>query len=195
MAAYHLTESDVDASNDNPPVIRAARNPNSLVLTAVLDEGVRLLNKRELNESWIKHNFSANTQITGAIHCLYNSPLVEAINARLPQNIEILLAAGADPNGILLRDLDDYSVRFIRGRLPKYDLYMIECPLRSKVMATLGAHNLDQLAPLTAREISDRRKTISRFWTEPVLPTTFFRAPPGAHCTRNGIQRWRSCIV
>ncbi|KIL56269.1 hypothetical protein M378DRAFT_172852 [Amanita muscaria Koide BX008] len=45
-------------------------------------------------------------------------------------------------------------------------------------MAAMGAHDLDQLAPLTAREISDRRKTFSRFWTEPVLPTTFFRAPP-----------------
>ncbi|KAK2465503.1 hypothetical protein APHAL10511_002395 [Amanita phalloides] len=119
-----------------PPVIRAARNPNSLVLIAVLEEGLRLLNKRGLNKSSIKHNFSANTQITGAIHCLYNSPLVEAINARLPQNIGVLLAAGADPNGILLRDLDDYS------------------------------------------GISDRRKTFSRFWTEPVLPSTFFRAHP-----------------
>lgn len=45
-------------------------------------------------------------------------------------------------------------------------------------MAAMGAHDLDQLAPLTAREISDRCKTFSRFWTEPVLPTTFFRASP-----------------
>ena len=178
MAAYQLTEDDVDASDDDPPVIRAARNPNTLVLTAVLNEGIRLLNKGGLNKSSITHNFSANTQITGAIHCLYNSPLVEAINARLPQNVEILLAAGADPNGIRLRDLDDYSVRFIRGRIPTYDSYMVECPPRSKVLDAMEAHYLDQLAPLTAREVSDRRKTFSRFWTEPVLPTTFFRATP-----------------
>ena len=180
MATYQLTEDDVDASDDNPPVIRAARNPNSLVLTAVLDEGVRLLNKFKggFHDLWIQHNFSANAQVTGAIECLYNSPLVEAINVRLPQNIKILPAAGADPNGILLRDLDDYSVRFIRGRIPAYDSYMIECPPRTKVMAAMGADNLDQLAPLTAIEISDRRKTFSRFWTEPVLPTTFFRATP-----------------
>ncbi|KAM6503554.1 hypothetical protein JOM56_000497 [Amanita muscaria] len=145
MTAYHLTEDDVSESDDDPPVIRAARNPNSLVLTAVLDEGVRLLNKRRSDESWIKHNFSANTQITGAIHCLYNSPLVEAINAKLSQNVEILLAAGADPNGILLRALDDYSVRFIRSRIPIYDSYMVQCPPRSKVMAAMGAHDLDQL--------------------------------------------------
>lgn len=178
MAAYQLTEDDVDASDDDPPVIRAARNPNTPVLTAVLNEGIRLLNKGGLNKSSITHNFSANTQITGAIHCLYNSPLVEAINARLPQNVEILLAAGADPNGIRLRDLDDYSVRFIRGRIPTYDSYMVECPPRSKVLDAMEAHYLDQLAPLTAREVSDRRKTFSRFWTEPVLPTTFFRATP-----------------
>jgi len=29
-----------------------------------------------------------------------------------------LLAAGADPNGTMIRDLDEYSVRFIRGRDP-----------------------------------------------------------------------------
>ena len=178
MATYHLTEDDINSSDDDPPVIRAARNPNPLVLTAILDKGVRLLNKGGLNESSIKHDFSANAQVTGATECLYNSPLVEAINVRLPQNIKILLAAGADPNGIPLRDLDDYSVRFIRGRNPTYDSYMVDCPPRSKVMAAMGAHNLDQLAPLTAREISDRCKTFSRFWTEPVLPTTFFRAPP-----------------
>jgi hypothetical protein len=42
MAAYQLTE---DASDDDPPVIHAVRNPNTLVLTAILNEGICLLNK------------------------------------------------------------------------------------------------------------------------------------------------------
>jgi len=51
-------------------------------------------------------------------------------------------------------------------------------------MAAMGTHGLDQLVSLTAREISDRRKTFYGFWTEPVLPTTFFGAPPA----RTGLE-------
>lgn len=184
MAAYHLTEDNLDVSDDDPPSIRAARNPNPLVLIALLSEGVRLTNGLGTNPppshlAHMNHNFTANAYVSGAIHSVYNSPLVAAINARLPQNVATLLAAGADPNGILLRDLDEYSVRFIRGRNPEYNTYSyVMCPPRSKVMAAIAGDNHSQVAPLTPNEIADRRKTFSRFWTEPELPTIRFRSTP-----------------
>lgn len=182
--AYHLTDDDLEASDDDPPSIRAARNPNPLVLTALLTEGVRLTNNLGTNArpshiAYMNRNFTANAYVSGAIHSVYNSPLVAAINARLPQNVATILAAGADPNGILLRDLDEYSVRFIRGRNPEFNTYSYStCPPRNKVMATVADNILNQVAPLTPNEIVDRRKTFSRFWTEPELPTIRFRSTP-----------------
>jgi hypothetical protein len=181
MAAYRLTEDDLDVSDDDPPSIRAARNPNPLVLTAVLNEATRLTNALGPNATPFKHfqvnrNYSADTYVCGAIHGIYNSPLVAAIKACLPQNVAALLAAGADPNGILLGDLDEYSVRFIRGRNPEYNTYSyVRCPSRAKVMATVG-DDIPQTAPLTANEITARRKVVSRFWSETELPTLSFRS-------------------
>ena len=182
MAAYQLTEADLDVFDDDPPSIRAARNPNPLVFSAILREGIRQANSLGANAppwhlAYINRNFAANNYVIGAIHCIYNSPLVAAINATLPQNVATILAAGADPNGIMLRDLDEYSVRFIRGRDPQYNTYSyVLCPPRSKVMSTVAGGNPGQVALLTPNEIADRRKTFSRFWTEPELPTIRFRS-------------------
>src|SRR5882762_8071720 len=117
---YRSIENDFDVSDDDPPSIRAARNPNPLVLISVLNEATRLINTLGTNPtptklSQINYNYSANAYVCGAIYSIYNSPLVAAIKACLPQNVATLFAAGADPNGILLKDLDEYSVRFIRG--------------------------------------------------------------------------------
>jgi hypothetical protein len=183
MAAYRLTEDDLDASDDDPPSIRAARNPNPLVLTAVLNEARRLTNALGANAPSFKHlqinrNFSADSYICGAVYGRYNSPLVAAIKACLPHNVATLLAAGADPNGILLRDLDEYSVRFVRGRNPEYNTCSYaRCPSRAKVMAAVG-DSIPQTTPLTANEIVTRRKAFSRFWSEPKFPTISFRSLP-----------------
>src|SRR6266508_5521395 len=97
--AYRAVENDFDSCEDDPASIRAARNPNPLVLISVLKEGTRLNEHHETFELFqINRNYSANTYVSGALYCLYNSPLIAAIEARLPQNVAILLAAGADPN-------------------------------------------------------------------------------------------------
>jgi hypothetical protein len=125
----YIVENDFECSDD-PPSVRAARKPNPLVLISVLNEGTRLINalgpdrpKHKLSS--INYYYSANTYVSGAIDGIYVSPLVAAIEACLPKNVAILLAAGADPNGILLKDLDEYSVRFIRGRNPTYNTRML----------------------------------------------------------------------
>jgi len=181
--AYRHDDNDFDLSDDDPPSIRAARNPNPQILISVLNEGKRLTdalgsNANHPRNGYIKYNFSANTSVCGAIHVIYNSPLVTAINARLPKNIAVLLEAGADPNGILLRDLDEYSVHFIRGRNLEYDTFsFVLCPPRSKVMSAMG-DRISQTSPLTTDEIAARRKVVSRFWSEPDLPALRIRPRP-----------------
>ena len=181
----HTLEGDFDVSDGDPPSVRAARNPNPQVLISVLNECTRL--KSALGDihdpicarklSRINYQYSANTYVSGAIHTIYNSPLVSAVNACLPQNVATLLTAGADPNGIQLKDQDEYSVRFIRGRNPAYNTYSFSlCPLRDKVMATVD--DIPQTAPLTTTEIATRRKVFSRFWSEHELPTQRFRSLP-----------------
>ncbi|KDR82335.1 hypothetical protein GALMADRAFT_237585 [Galerina marginata CBS 339.88] len=183
MAAYQLTEEDLYLSDDDPPCIRAARNPNPAVLSAILAEGARLATQLPADTLPAKRlsilrPFSANTYIRGSIHGIYTSPLIEAVKAALPENVEILIRQGVDANGILLSDLDEYSVRFIRGRDPKYNTYnYVMCPPRSKVMTTELVIQ-PQISPLTTSEIAARRKTFSRFWTEPELPTSSFRSGP-----------------
>jgi hypothetical protein len=143
-----------------PTTIYHPRNPNPLVLTAVLNDATRLTNALGPNTTPFKHfqvncNYSADTYMCGAIHSIYNSPLVTAIKACLPQNVAALLAAGADPNGILLGDLDKYSVCFIHSRNPEYNTYSyIRCtPSQVKVMATVG-DDIPQTALLTPNEIT-----------------------------------------
>jgi hypothetical protein len=178
--AYRSIQDDFDVSDDDPPSVRAARNPDPLVLISVLNEATRLTNALGANPtptklSQINYNYSANAYVCGALYSIYNSPIVAATKACLPQNVTTLLAAGADPNGIRLEDLDEYSVRFIRGRNPEYNTYSFsQCPLRAKVMPAVG----DQTAPLTASEIAARRKVFSRFWSEHDLPTQRFRSLP-----------------
>ena len=168
---------------DVPPSVHAAENPNPQVLISVLNEGSRLIaalgaNPKPSDLFYIEYDYSANTYVSGVVYGIYDSPLIGAIKASLPQNVAILLGAGADPNGLRLIELDEYSVRFIRGRHPKYDTYShVECPSRAKVMAAVG-DEIPQTAPLTANEIAARRKVFSRFWSEPELPTQRFGSLP-----------------
>src|SRR6266542_3077226 len=99
MMNCRRVQDDLDASDDDPPSVRAARNPNSHVLITVLSEGSRLIEALGANPdrsqlSSIDYQYSANTYVSGAFHCIYNSPLVSATKACLPQNVAILLAAG-----------------------------------------------------------------------------------------------------
>ncbi|KDR68412.1 hypothetical protein GALMADRAFT_257111 [Galerina marginata CBS 339.88] len=183
MEAYELTEEDLHEMEDDLPCIRAARNPNPAVLSAILAEGARReaqvpVNTPRRARTHFLDPFSPNAYIAGSIYGIYTSPLVEAIKAVLPDNVDILLKEGADPNGILLEDLDEYSVRFIRGRDPKYNMDShVMCPSRNKTMSIYVIAQ-PQISSLTAREIVARRKTFSRFWTEPDLPTFHFASEP-----------------
>src|SRR3954453_8717683 len=57
-------------------------------------------------------SLSPNYTISGALNGNWESPLTAAIRANPPHNVRLLLGAGADPYGISLRSMEDYSVRF-----------------------------------------------------------------------------------
>ncbi|KAL4970500.1 uncharacterized protein BDV14DRAFT_195187 [Aspergillus stella-maris] len=117
---YQLTAQDLDSFHqDTTPLIRAARNPNKAVLEILLSHfekldkwrQTRILNHYQEN---IIRGINPNTTIM--LDGTTVSPTNAAVRANLPDHARLLLAAGADPNGIRRVDLADYSIRWIRGR-------------------------------------------------------------------------------
>lgn len=67
---------------------------------------------------------------------LYTSPLLVAIHAKLPENTRLLLAHGADPNGMGVDYLSEYSVRFLRFRpLTEHGRAYHSVPRRDKLLS------------------------------------------------------------
>ncbi|KAJ5161898.1 hypothetical protein N7492_007290 [Penicillium capsulatum] len=171
--AYRLTREDLEGTFEDPAAVVAAWNPNPEVLKALLNlyftelESVPPGRKDPTLEIW-----SPNANSPGAIYGTYESPLTAAIRANLPENVETLLAAGADPTGITLNYLSDYATRFIRGRDGKTDMSSFAmCPPRSRILAVAEGKGItQQLQPLTQAELDERGKGFPRFWTEPNLP-------------------------
>lgn len=186
MSTYRLTVDDLDTGVEGEtPAIRAARNPDPAVLAAVLDyyaAGSARNAQRPLPRAEFARlaQCSPNASVCGAITGAYESPLTAAIRTNLPRNISALLAAGADPNGISVDDLADYSVRFIRGRDPKLDTSSFgRCAPRSQVLEAAITRGIRrQTAPLTEEELVERRSGFPRFWTEPNVPGQRLRSTP-----------------
>lgn len=159
---------------DETPTIRAAEKSDPAFLEAILTYYAIYGNDKSLPDTK-RHQtetLSPNYTISGAIHGIWESPLTAAIRANLPHNVRLLLAAGADPNGIQLRDMEDYSVRFIRGRHFKDDVSSFRmCARRALVLEQAQTKGISQqLCPLTQTELDERRYGFPRFWTEPNLP-------------------------
>ncbi|KAF7154936.1 hypothetical protein CNMCM5623_003194 [Aspergillus felis] len=176
--SYQLTPDDLDNSRDDePPAIRAAKNPNPAVLQALLAYYNEISHDAPTLQRHNLERYSPNASVSGAIWGIYETPLTAAIRANLPHNIQTLLNAGADPNGISAFELSDYAVRFIRGRDPKIDTSSFAyCPPRATVLASAQVKGITaQTAPLTAAEIEERRGGFPRFWTEPNVPAQRLR--------------------
>ena len=186
MSSYQLTDRDLDNDTDGEnPTIRAARNPNPAVLEALLvccaaETARHASQERPLRDRRALEACSPNSTVCGAVYGVYESPLTAAIRANLPENVRTLLSAGADPNGISLADLADYSVRFIRGRDAKVDVSCFhKCAPRSQILDAVVARGTSwQTAPLTEQELDERRKGFPRFWTEPNIPGQRLRMTP-----------------
>ncbi|GFF97577.1 putative ankyrin repeat protein RF_0381 [Aspergillus udagawae] len=178
---YQLTAEDLDDRDYiDTPVIRAAAKPNLARLEALLARYAA--SNREQNLSRWKRlpidRLSPNCTVN--IDGRIQSPLNAAIGANLPDNVRLLLAAGADPNGIEACDMADFSVNFIRGR--DFHFNRNERRLgpgferRAHVLANARSERgIDhQVCPLTETELGERRHGFPRFWTEPNVPERNF---------------------
>jgi len=138
------------------PVIRAARNPDSRVLRAIL--------KLDKPDEPNRFRFSCHTLHHTYEGRQFNSPLIQAVVSKLPRNVEILLQAGADANGMAIEGLQSYALRFARFRdcddgryCEDHEDYWNQNPEKQK---------LNQSCPVTEDERLKRWHGIQRFWTE-----------------------------
>lgn len=158
----HLTESDLrepSGPEHLPAIICAAKSPNSSVLEALLK-----LNDQEKSASRFLMAESAG---------YYTSALHEAIKAKRSANITLLLAHGADPNGLPLDCFSRCSVGFLRFRHLRWtsgnSMFPV-IPSREEALAMMLQK--PQTDPLTAEEVEARRSTRARFWTEASMPAS-----------------------
>ncbi|KAJ5793959.1 hypothetical protein N7457_000558 [Penicillium paradoxum] len=158
---------------EETPTIRAAKKSDPALLEAILAYYATYGNDKSLPDPYGQiEKLSPNYTISGTFDGVWDSPLTAAIRANLPHNVRLLLAAGADPNGIRLRNMEDYSVRFIRGRHFQDDISSFSmCARRAVVLEQAQSKGISQqLSPLTQTELDERLQGFPRFWTEPNLP-------------------------
>ena len=150
--------------------ILAASNPDPRILHKVLYHGYSLL-KRESSKylEYFRDSLAPNLGIDDWLGDLssefsHNSirtvdgistPLLVAIRSRLPTNVRILLAAGADPNGAPVEFLADYAACFLRfrNRIPSRG-NLEEDP--ASLEDFLRLMDYEQLSPLLSEEIENQ---------------------------------------
>lgn len=123
------------------------------------------------------------------------TPLLEAIQRNLPENVKTLLDAGANPNGVPLWVIESYAAFFLRFRpqVPLQDGEMGDSASRKEFLDLM---DLPQISKLTWEEVEDRFVDgIAPFWCEEAFtPKEFY--PNGtsipsliaaAHCGNTGI--------
>ncbi|KAJ6577663.1 hypothetical protein B0H19DRAFT_566663 [Mycena capillaripes] len=116
---YTLTAEDVEPELDygDPPAVRAAGNPNPAVLKAVLENGWLQSPYYNPNDTSLASQYGPNAFMPVLNNGGGDSPLLRAIRAHLPENVNTLLKAGADPNGLPTWILSD-SVAAATSSLP-----------------------------------------------------------------------------
>ncbi|MCJ1469873.1 hypothetical protein MMC07_008517 [Pseudocyphellaria aurata] len=106
--SYVLQDSDLDPGldGDDFPAVRAAASAKPLFLNNLLSHGWTkspLYNSNPQNI--LASRYGPNAFMDGVIDGLYDSPLLRAIKYHRQANVELLLRAGADPNGQHIRFL------------------------------------------------------------------------------------------
>jgi hypothetical protein len=155
---------------EDGPMIAAAGLQNSSVLRFLL-ERTQLLEDEEhrsavLNQATDPYIGGTNT---------WTTPLLRAIERQRPENVRLLLAHGADPNGCCIqmqRNLSRLVRRFwLVEASDLEERYPSELPFALSYGAPIRATDVgkasEELVPLTDVEIENRRtRFFPRFWTE-----------------------------
>ena len=163
LSTHILTKDDLSYwESEDPPEIRATRNPDPSVLIALLD-----------NAPASRRTYSANAFIPGHITQRLQTPLLAAIRAQLPNNVRTLLSRGADPNGLSLAAISAYAGDFLRFRDQSG---LISAP-REEVLKHIPT---PQACPITVSEIEARNNTICHFWSGPdCVPLDHYKGGDG----------------
>ena len=150
---YVLTEDDLQyfGYDSDLPIIRAARNPDSRILTAMLARYNKMGENTRGRWKW-----SPNAYVPGFTYCYLQSPLTEAIQAQLPDNVRILLDRGADPNGYPLDEMQKYACLSWRFRPRDFMPRLPE--------SLIKRNPTPQSAPLTLPEVVARVNGMFCFW-------------------------------
>lgn len=159
---YHLTESDLrefSGPEGRPAIIRASKSPHARILEALL----------KLNDP----EKSASRFLEAETAGYYTSALHEAIKAKRSANVSLLLAHGADPNGLPLDCFSRCSVGLHRLRNLRWSSASSNFPVSpSKEEALAKILQKPQTVPLTAEEVEARRSMRARCWTEASIPAS-----------------------
>ena len=94
------------------------------------------------------------------------TPLLEAIQYNLPENVKTLLVAGANPNGVPLSVMESYASFFMRFRpqVPLQDGEMGDLASRREFLDLM---DIPQISKLTLEEVEDRYVDgMAPFWCE-----------------------------
>lgn len=153
---------------DEPEAVTAARSPDSEVLRAVLAHAVKdfdpTLSGNETPGWQERCRCEANAEAFDSRSGWWlTTPLLEAIRSRLPENVGLLLQAGADPNGVAIEILSEYAARWLR-HIP----YPNDGLGWASVEEALATTQVGQNASLTADEIASRTDSI---YYGPIMPS------------------------
>lgn len=152
-------------------IIEAASKPDLPVLAAALSQA-----QRERSDAQANTGVEATAQAANAFYDrisdgYYTSALLEAIKARLLDNVGLLLVKGADSNGMPLPCMDDYSTAFIRRpRLQREKHPYYSHPQARSVL--IQKADLPQCGTPTQEELEERREMFapSHFWAQTGYP-------------------------
>jgi ankyrin repeat protein len=172
------------------PSMKAASNPDPHILRAVLYNGYSRFNQaRNFSPYHADYCLDYPSEFgcdalrsNGRNEIGVTTPLMEALRARLPTNVKILLDAGANPDGVPLHILENHAALFLRFRPGIRSLEN-----GSKDFATrsefLGLMDLPQLSNLTDEEVGDRCwDGLAPFWCEEgFTPSSFWKHGSSMH--------------
>lgn len=178
---YHISDEDLDPGfcyYEQGCITRAAKNPDSRLLSSLLAHGLEEWNSRNPNPSRAVTEedrdvyFGPNAAQT-AWENGHDDPLLNAILHQLPENINVLLEAGANPNAVLPRRMNFMSAPFLRfapsAAGQSWD-FVSYCSDNASVTREWILEYLekDQTSPLTRDEIEERFfQTVAPFWSGP----------------------------
>jgi hypothetical protein len=161
--------------------IAAAANSNPQVLSCLLDHGRNLCGDPHTQNVdlqkflSIRNKYGPNNTVSEN-PASHNSLLLQAIRSQRPENVKILLQAGANPNGIPLESTSANAASFLRFGPSFEDPYEMPWYNREDVLFAIGRRQVFQN---TSEEIEDRYEDCTaRSWSE-----VSFRSP-------NEIDQW-----